>query len=236
MVIYIDIGNTNIKINFNKYYVSYPTKQKYSVDSFYNALPKELKGRITKVFISSVAPSVLDLINGVSKKYWGVLPNNIAYPMKTGIKINADQPKKVGADLVCLAAFATTKGSNCIIVNMGTATTITHVVDHAFMGCVILPGFMTSLYSLFKSAAAIGETALYVPTNKKIGHSTEESISIGMIRGHVHMINGLVNDIDPNAKLILSGGNSKNIAKYLTNFKYVKEATIEGMKIIVKDM
>ena len=233
MTLYIDIGNTNIKMNFNNKYVSFSTKENYTVDSLYKELPEEIKGDVVKVLISSVVPSKQALVEGMSKKYWNVTPLVIAYPLKTGIKINVDDPKSIGSDLVCLAAYASSISDATIVVNMGTATTITYTVNKTLQGVIIFPGFITSLDSLVKNAAKLSEVNLYLP-NKPLGRSSVESISIGMIMGHVHAIRGFVNDIDKDAKLILSGGNSKAISKYLPEFEFVKEATIEGMKVIKK--
>ena len=234
MNIYVDIGNTNIKINFNDKYISFPTIKSYTVDSLFNELPQELKDcESPKVILCSVVPSKATIIVGLSKKYWNSTPINIAFPLKTGIKIKADQPKKMGADIVCLAAYASSQSNDSIIVNMGTATTITHVKNNEITGVIILPGFNTSLNSLVESAAKLSEIELYLP-NKNIGNNTDEAISIGMISGHIHMIRGLVNDINEKSLLILSGGNSKMISKHLPEFKWVKEATIEGMKVIEK--
>ena len=232
MTLYIDIGNTNMKFHFDGKYISFPTKENYTVDTLFSKLPKELKDlKLSKVMLSSVVPAKQKLIEGMSKKYLSVIPTVIAYPLKTGIKINVDQPKKIGSDLVCLAAYASSESNNSIIVNMGTATTITHIVDKEIKGVIIIPGFITSMESLVNSAAKISEIDLYLP-NKNVGNNTDESISIGMINGHVHMIRGFVNDIDKDSTLLLSGGNSKLISKYLPEFKWIKEATIEGIKVI----
>ncbi len=234
MTIYIDIGNTNIKINFNDKYISFLSNGDYTVDSFYDALPDELKTNdIKNVFLCSVVPSKETLIKGLSKKYWGVAPKLIAYPIKTGITINTETPKEIGSDLVCLAAFASANSEKAIIVNMGTATTLTYVVKNSIEGVVIIPGFTITLNSLIKKAAKIGEISLHKP-KRNYGKNTTEAISIGMLSGHEHMIRGLVNDIDPEAKVFLSGGNSKILAKQLNEYELIKEATIEGIKVIEK--
>ena len=234
MIVYVDIGNTNIKLHFDGKYISFATKGNYTVDSLFNEFPSELKNiKPSKVMLSSVVPSKQKLIIGISKKYWGTTPINISYPLKTGIKINVDEPKNIGSDIVCLAAYASSQTDEAIIVNMGTTTTITHVISKEIKGVIIIPGFITSLESLVSSAAKISEIDLFLP-NKNIGKNTDEAISIGMINGHVHMIKGFVDDINKDATLLLSGGNSKLISKYLPEFKWIKEATIEGMKVIEK--
>ena len=237
MRLYFDIGNTNIKLNFNikgkEYYVAFETSENYSVDSFYNLLPIEVKDKeISTVMICSVVPSRLNTIQGMSKKYWQINPTVLKFPVKTGLKLKAIDPKSVGADLVSLAAFVSSKTDNGIMVNMGTATTITHIKDKTLLGVVIAPGLKTSMNALLNNTAKLNDLELYVPKNKSLGNTTDEALSIGVIKGHIHMIKGLVSDIDKNANVFLSGGNSRTIKEFLFEYEYIKEATLEGLKII----
>ena len=237
MRLYFDIGNSNIKLNFNikgkEYYVAFETNDNYSVDSFYNLLPKEIREeKITSVMICSVVPSKLRTLEGMSKKYWQINPMVLKFPIKTGLKLKVIDPKTVGADLVSLGAFVASKTDNGIIVNMGTATTITHIKDKALQGVVISPGLKTSINGLLNNSAKLNDLELYVPKNKSLGNTTDEALSIGTIKGHVHMIKGLVGDIDKEAKVFLSGGNSRTVKEFLFEYEYIKEATLEGLKLI----
>ena len=237
MRLYFDIGNTNIKLNFKvngeEFLVAYKTTENYTVDSFYTYLPQEVKdAKIRSVSVVSVVPSKLELIKGLSKKYWQIDPMVLSFPLKTGINIKALDPKKVGADLVSLSAFVASKTKNGIIVNMGTATTITHIKDNELKGVIILPGLKTSLNALLKNAAKLSEIDLYLPKNKNVGNTTDEAISIGLIKGHALMIKGLIKDIDKDAQIFLSGGNSRMLKDYLFEYQYIKEATLEGLKVV----
>ncbi|MCK5946081.1 MAG: type III pantothenate kinase [Mycoplasmataceae bacterium] len=237
MRLYFDIGNSNIKLNFNikgkEYYVAFNTKENYSVDSFYNALPIEIREeKISSVMICSVVPEKLRTLEGVSKKYWQISPVVLKFPIKTGLKLKVIDPKTVGADIISLGAFVSSKVDNGIIVNMGTATTISHIKDKTLQGVIIAPGLKTSVDGLLKNSAKLNDLELYVPKNKNLGNTTDEALSIGAIKGHVHMIKGLVGDIDKDATVFLSGGNSRSIKDFLFEYEYIKEATIEGLKII----
>ncbi|NQZ66265.1 MAG: type III pantothenate kinase [Mycoplasmatales bacterium] len=236
MKLFFDIGNSNIKINFkidNKdYYVSYKTKQNHTVDSFYNSLPKEIKNStIEEVSICSVVPSLTEIVSSVFKKYYQIKPWIVRYPMKTSIQIETDAPKNLGTDLIALAIYASTINDNVILVNMGTATTIIHVINKKLKGVVITAGLQIQIDSLISSASQLAEVNLKI-NNKNLGKNTEASMSIGFLNGHAEMIKGLVNNIDKDATLILSGGLSRKINKLLPDFKYVKEATLEGIKIL----
>ena len=234
MKIYFDIGNTNIKLNYKiggeDRYISFSTKDKYTVDSFYNMLPPELKD-VKTIWICSVVPTIKSIIIGMAKKYWKSGIRILEAPIKTGIKFKVDNPKSLGADIVALSLFVSSKTNNGLIINMGTATTITHVKNKELIGVVIIPGFQTSLNALLRDAAKLSQLELKISQNK-IGKNTEEAISIGMLNGTKYMLEGIVNSIDPEADVFLSGGNARPIKKMLNNFNFVKEATIEGLKII----
>lgn len=235
MKLFIDIGNSYIKIAYKNEILRYPTKVNYSLDSFLLLLPKNLKeSKIQRILISSVVPSITSTIKEMAIKNWKIDPIMIEYPIKTGIKLMADNPKEVGSDLVCTAAYAASKTNEAIVVNIGTATTISHVKDKALQGTIICPGLQTSYNALTKMASKLNEITLKI-SNKNIGRSTEESISIGVLNGHAEMIRALVKKINiNNATVFLSGGASVLIKELLPEYEYVNEVTIEGMKVIEK--
>lgn len=237
MKLYIDIGNTNIKVNFNidgqEYYNNYEIKGNHSIDTFWEYLPKELKiVQITNVYITSVVPSVETIFVGLVKKYWQITPMIVEPPIKTSIKVKTDDPKSVGADLICLAAFINQKTKDGIMINMGTATTIIKVVDGNLTGVIIIPGIQTSFESLIGNSSKLSDIKLKIPTTS-LGRNTIDAISIGVLQGHTNMIETLVDKIDDDSEVFISGGHSKKIVELLPNkYNFVKEATIQGLKII----
>ncbi len=237
MKLYFDIGNTSIKLNFKhndeEFYVSFKTRNYYSPDSLFSYLPQEVKeAKIETAWISSVVPTQLGIVEGMIKKYFKIKPKIIGYPMKTGIKLLATNPKTVGADIIALAAFASNKSTNAIIINLGTATTITHVKNKVMLGAIISPGIGIITESLIKKASKLHDTNLKL-IDKNVGINTDECLSIGILKGHIHMIRGFIKDIDSDADVFISGGNSKLIKERIAA-TYIKEATIEGMKVIEK--
>ncbi len=237
MKLYFDIGNTSIKMNFNyegdEYYTSFKTQNNYSPDSLFSYLPDVVKqADIESAMISSVVPTQLGVIEGMIKKYFRIRPTVIKFPIKVGIKIKATNPKTVGSDIVSLSAFAASKSKNAIIINMGTATTITHIKEDVMLGTIIAPGIMIGSESLVKNASKLHDVNLQL-VDKEVGNTTEECLSIGILKGHIHMIRGFIKEIDSDADVFISGGNSKLIKERIAA-TYIKEATIEGMKVIEK--
>lgn len=238
MTLYIDIGNSNIKLHFEKngvlkYYAYKTNANNLSIDSFYENLSQEIKDiNFDAIFICSVVASVENIVSNSLKKYFSnskIL--HLESPIKTGIELKFPNSKEVGPDLIALAAYAASRSSNTIIINAGTATTIVHVKDKKFVGVIICPGLITSLNHLTESASLLGEINPR-PTEKKMGLNSFEALSIGSISGHAHMLKGFVNEIDSNALVIVSGGASPLLKTKLSSYEFVTEATIEGMKVI----
>lgn len=235
MNLYIDIGNTNIKLNYQNQLYLMSAKKKYTLTSFWQAIaPKIKKGNFDYIYICSVVPNILKLIEVINEKYWQKKLHLLAYTSLPDLKIKTKTANTIGNDLIALAFFASNKASNSIIVNMGTATTITHVKNRIIKGVIIIPGLQTSWEALINDAAGLKMTKLEMPNHKKVGNNTIEAISLGIIKGAVHLINGFVKEIDLNADLILSGGNAPIVQKYLPQFQYYPEATIAGLKEFAK--
>ncbi|MBQ0099997.1 MAG: type III pantothenate kinase, partial [Lachnospiraceae bacterium] len=101
----------------------------------------------------------------------------------------------------------------CIIVNMGTATTMTMVDrDGEFRGGVILPGMKTSLNALTLSAAILPDIRLDHP-GSTIGFNTEECMRNGIIYGNASQIDGITSrmeeEIGEPCTVVATGGMAK---------------------------
>ena len=238
MNLYIDIGNSYIKFSVLDNDIKtfkYKTKDDYSSDSLFSILSDDLKNSMFEnVYIVSVVPKMESLIIELSNKFFNKEPRMVSHPMKMGINVKTKNPKEVGSDLVCLAAYASSICDNAIIVNMGTATTLTHVKNNELIGVNILPGIELQINSLINNAAKISDMNLKVK-NSWIGKDTEESISIGILNAQLEIIKIMTKSIDSNANVIVSGGNSKYFINDLPNeFTLVEEATTLGMMEIIK--
>mgnify|MGYP001221495763 CR=1 FL=1 len=117
----------------------------------------------------------------------------------------------LGADFVAnfYGVEAAYQYQNCAVVALGTATTIFVINEGQFVGTTISPGIQSSLQGLFAQAALLSEMD-YALQEGTLGFNTFESISIGTINGHYHMIMGLIAEIKkeyPIEHLIFTGGN-----------------------------
>lgn len=229
-ILTIDIGNTNIvigcvvdhKVTFvERMHTSHTkTDLEYAIDcrmvlELHRISAEQLDGAIT----SSVVPPLTDKLALAIKKLTGIEPLIVGPGIKTGINIMMDQPSQVGSDLVVAAVAAIHDyGAPVIIIDMGTATTMT-VIDknRTFIGGLILPGVQIALGSLENSAAQLPKIHLKAPA-KVIGGNTIDSMQSGLVYGNASAIDGLIDRITDElgypAKIVASGGLSTLIVPH----------------------
>lgn len=208
MVLAIDIGNTNIVVggfeNNEVCFIERLSTNKRSTALEYTVLIKtvlELNGLLDKSLdggiISSVVPSVTGLVRDAVVKLTGKPVMVLGPGLKTGLKIQIDNPAQAGADLVA-GAVAAVNDYPCplIIVDMGTATTITVVdKDKNFIGGMIMPGLRASLEALTGSTSQLPNISLD-PPKKVIGSNTVDCMKSGVIYGTACSIEGAINRME----------------------------------------
>ena len=140
MLLAVDMGNTNIEFGLldnDRIILS----ERVSTDTSKTAaeyavvLHNIFEIRKVKVediegaIISSVVPPLTNAIKEAIKTITGKTPLIVAPGVKTGLKINVEDAKAVGADLIvgCVAGVAQ-HGFPLIVIDLGTASTIV-VVD-----------------------------------------------------------------------------------------------------------
>ena len=161
MILAIDMGNTNIVIgcvddkgvlfeerlstDFSKTELEYAIGFK-TVLELYKIEPQDIKGAI----MSSVVPQLSNIIKAAVEKTIGISPLIVGPGIKTGLNILMDQPRQVGSDqIVDAVAALNVYGAPAIIIDMGTATTMSVVDENEnYIGGVILPGIRVSVDSL----------------------------------------------------------------------------------------
>lgn len=218
-ILTVDIGNSNIvigcandhKIEFvermysdhNKTDLEYAVSVKMVLE-LHQVDISALDGAI----ISSVVPPLTDLLQRAIQKLTGINAMVVSKGMKTGINV---VPPAAGADLVVGAVAAVhCYGAPAIIIDMGTATTIT-VVNHekSFIGGVILPGIALALESLEKGTAQLPHIQLKAP-QKVIGSDTIPCMQSGVVYGNAGAVDGIIDrmieELGYPARIIACGG------------------------------
>ncbi len=249
MLLCIDIGNTNIKLGLyrgdklvtNWRIFTDPSKlaDEYAVLLLSLFETERIdKKEITGCAISSVVPSLTIAFRELVKRHLGLKPVVVGDVKKPVIKINADNPREVGPDLIANAVGAVSLyGSPVIVIGFGTATTFSAVsADGLFQGVVIAPGIVTGAQSLFNAGAMLPEVDLRRPDNV-IGKNTILSLQSGVIYGFAGLVEGLVKrikkELGGDAKVVATGGLAKLIAKEVDCIDAIEpELTLLGVRII----
>lgn len=250
MLLCVDVGNTNIvfgvyqndlkicdfrlETNVNQTSDEYGSKvidiiKKQGVDTV----------NISNCIIASVVPIIDATLEALCIKYFGIKPIFIGPGIKTGLKIKADNPKELGADILvgCVSAY-NKYGGPLIVIDMGTATTLFVVTkEKEIVGGIIIPGLKISFANLFDKTSKLEKVRIDVPKNI-IGKDTMSCIQSGMIYGTSCQIDGLINKIKTiysDAKVILTGGIGGKIKPFLDNQVYYEpDLILDGLNILFK--
>ena len=156
------------------------------------------------------------------------------------VKIKVKNKKQVGSDRIANAAGVYKKyKSNCIVLDLGTATTFDVVYKNGiYDGGIIAPGINLSINSLSTSADQIPIFSLK-KQNKIIGKNTMEALRAGFYWGYIGLINNIINKIEKETKkkykIIFTGGYANLFKKYVKKpFSVDKNITIRGITEIYK--
>lgn len=218
-ILLLDVGNTNIYAGI---YDGNDLLETFRVntglgstpDEYYQSIRMFLSTyEITDIMISSVVPNVTLELRKMAQKFFNIEPLMVEQGVKTGIQVKADNPKEVGADLICVAA-GLKDVLPTLIIDLGTATKYIYVKNRTIMGVIISVGIYLSMQTLTKSTALLPEVDLVAPA-KVLGHNTIACIQSGILYGAAASIDGLVDrikeEVNEDFKVILTGGLSSII-------------------------
>lgn len=249
MLLTVDVGNTNTVLGVYdgddlKFISRFSTTRNTTNDEFAVSIKSLLMlhgisgEKIDGSIISSVVPQVTDRLAYALTFLFGVKPLIVGPGLKTGINIKIDNPAQLGADILVDSVAAVAKYPlPCIVVDMGTATTLSVVNDKLeFLGCAILPGIGISLEALSSRTSQLPGIALAKP-RRAIGRNTVESMQSGIVLGNVSMIDGMVDrfeeELGKECSVVITGGLGSSIAP-LTKHNAIADDNLllDGLKIL----
>ena len=249
-IIAVDIGNTETTVgigskdNWDSYrFTTRDTNTPDELLALFNStfqIKSEVKKDIEGAIICSVVPQATNSFSEAIRKYLNLEPVIVGPGIKTGLKVNIDNPKELGPDRIAnsVAGYLITE-TDTVIIDLGTATTFDVVSKNKeYLGGSIAPGIKISLDALTLKTASLKSVELDTP-NKVIGKNTYEAIQSGLIMGHASMIDSMVEkiilEIDIEPKIILTGGLSKVVQPILNvNVEYIENLTLVGLEEIFK--
>jgi type III pantothenate kinase len=243
MLALIDIGNTTIAIGLSLdeltlfKVVRLNTEKNKSTDEYAITLDGFLKD-ITAVVISSVVPELNDVFREYFQSRYKITPLFLGAGVKTGIKINADNPKEVGSDLITNAVAATAfYGKSALVIDLGTATTFTYIDQLTIKGVIIAAGLTTQKNALISKTSLLPQVELETPT-KLLGTNSADCIKSGLVYGHASMIDGMIRRIKRTLErydlpVVLTGGHARIIAPLLEEPVLIDDTLIlKGLFVI----
>jgi type III pantothenate kinase len=207
MLLVMDVGNTNTvlglyegetltghwRVMTNNYRTGDELRLLYSM-LLTNAGTKPTA--VTGCCISSVVPQLNHALQQVSREAFGIEPLMVEPGIKTGLILQIENPKEVGADRIvnAVGALEEYKGP-LIIIDFGTATTFDVVsAKNEWKGGVIVPGIQLAAEALFEHCARLPRVDISVPPTV-IGRDTVNNIRSGLTYGYGDMVDGLVRRI-----------------------------------------
>jgi len=245
MKVVVDIGNTTIAIGISKngkdinqvYRIN--TEKNKSIDE-YSFILRNFIQECSEAMVSSVVPELNEVFRQFFLDYCDVTPLFLGNGVKTGIQINADNPKEVGSDLIGNCVGATSLyNETCLVIDLGTATTFTYVQNKTLKGVIIATGLTTSKNALIDKASLLPQIELVKP-RKLLGTNSSDSIKSGLLYGHASMIDGMIERIkenvkNPNLTVVITGGHSK-IVYPLCNEPMILDRTLilKALLILLK--
>ena len=250
MLLTIDIGNTNIKYGVfsgEELIASFRVTSKTSrtADEYGSVLINLITNKGIKVadidgiIISSVIPTLNYTMCHMCEHFFGITPIMVGPGIKTGLNVNVENAKEVGADRIVNSVSAYKKyGAPVIVVDFGTATTF-NVINGSgtFIGGVIAPGIKTSLEGLINNTAQLPMIELVSP-KKIIAKNTETNMQAGIIFGFAGLVENILKQIkkelgEDGVKVVATGGLGEIISKELKAIDVVdRRLTLDGLKII----
>lgn len=249
MTLTLDVGNSNIVggiFDGGKLVLQFrqTTSQNSSSDELGIFLRSVLRensidpGKIDSVGICSVVPPINYSLSSAILKYFGVEPLLIQSGIKTGLQLKYPNPKEIGADLIAgaLGAAMLVPDKDLVIVDMGTATTITALTrNKEFLGGAIMPGLKISIQALADGTSKLPNVEIARPQNA-CGKSTIEAIQSGIFYGALGSLKELIYYFkkdalkNPDAFVIATGGFVKNYESFDLFDKIVPELVLLGIK------
>ncbi len=189
--------------------------------------------------MASVVPEATRVLRTALPDVCGSEPVVVGPGVKTGLAIDLDNAREVGADRVASAVGAIDRyGAPVITVDFGTATTIDLIDSDAhFRGGAISVGVKIAAEALVRSTSALRRVELSTPSGP-VGKSTVEAVQSGIVFGFAGLVDGLVgrflaDSAGDEPKVVATGGFAQLVAPHCATVDVIDEdLTLWGLALI----
>lgn len=250
MLMVIDAGNTTTEIGLfngdklaaNFRYITKSTRTSDELAIMFNqflALKDLNFSDVDDVIISSVVPDINYTLTSAIIKYLNITPLMVGPGIKTGIKIQTENPREVGADRIvdALASYVL-YGGPVITVNFGTATRFDYVTQDGVFGIAVTsPGIQISADALWTQAAKLPKIEIEKPKSI-LASNTVTSMQAGLVYGYIGLVEYIIKQMKTeldreDIKTVACGGYAKIIVPNTKSIDiYDPMLTLKGLKLM----
>jgi type III pantothenate kinase len=195
-------------------------------------------GDVQGCCVASVVPPLDPVWQNVCLESFGTSPVMVGPGVKSGLVIQVENPKEVGADrIVDMVGALDQYPAPLIVVDFGTATTFDAVTaKREYRGGVIAPGVQIAANALFEQCAKLPRVMIERPP-AVIGRNTVTNITSGLTYGFADLTDGLVRRMDEElgggATVVATGGFAFTIAELSSTIGQVDPwLTLRGLRIV----
>jgi type III pantothenate kinase len=199
-------------------------------------------GAVDGSIISSVVPQLTPEYAGMTERY---LEGNcliLGPGVKTGMAIQLDNPRELGADRLANAVGAYERlGGPCAVADFGTAITFDVVSeDGEYLGGVIGPGVEISMEALAQRTAKLPPIELGEPPSQAgsvIGTTTHQSLLSGITYGFAGAVDAIARriqrELGDQTRFVATGGHASAIVPFCELIDEVDDLlTLTGLRLI----
>lgn len=241
MLLCLDVGNSNIVLGIFKQnvvhcMVRYATDVATSAQEHSHCFKTFLSDHaikiedITQLAMVSVVPAVQPALLAACAQVFHKPVFNLRVDASLGLSIAYDVPTTLGVDRVAnlLAASVFYPDENCIVVDMGTATTFCALTqERCFLGGAILPGMQLITTALHERISVLPKVDSILPTSV-VAKATAPGLQAGLYYGYL----GALKEIIARMKMeVFSGQSARVIATGGLAAVFENEAIFDDLKI-----
>lgn len=197
-----------------------------------------LRRDVDGMVVCSVVPVVTEMLRVMARKYLRARPIVVGPGTRTGMALDVDNPREVGADRLvnALAAYERFGGPG-IVVDFGTALSFdVFSAAGAFVGGAIAPGLSTAVSALSTRGAQLPRIELARP-HQAIGRRTVEAMRSGAVYGFAGMVERIVAEIsrelEATPTVVATGGLAPSVIEACRSIqRHEPLLTLEGLRLV----
>jgi len=199
-------------------------------------------GAVDGSIVSSVVPQLTPEYFGMSERYLNGECLVVGPGVKTGMAIQLENPRELGADRLANAVAAFDRlGGPCAVADFGTAITFDVVSeDGQYLGGVIGPGVEISMEALAQRTAKLPPIELGEPPSAAggvIGRSTQQSLLSGITYGFAGAVDAIARriqtELGEETRFVATGGHAHAIVPFCELIDEVDDLlTLTGLRLI----